>query len=51
MGGAGKLTIAIRCDTNGLEYKSKIIADFKSHPRVAQVIDLGIKSLLSEKWA
>jgi ribose 5-phosphate isomerase B len=40
----GRWTIAIGCDNNGLEHKNQIKADFEADPRVAGVIDLGIRS-------
>jgi len=40
----GKWTIAVGCDSNGLEYKNHIKSDIEADPRVAKVIDLGILS-------
>jgi ribose 5-phosphate isomerase B len=38
----GTWTVAIGCDSNGLQYKNEIKSDLESDPRVAKVLDLGV---------
>lgn len=47
---SGGMRIAMGCDEAGCGYKNKIKADFEADPRVAEVIDVGVKDA-SDKTA
>jgi len=42
-GTSGKLRIVVGCDDAGVGYKTKIAADLKASPFVADIIDVGVK--------
>ena len=40
----GHWIVAVGCDSNGLQYKNEIMADLEKDPRVAKVLDFGVKT-------